>query len=101
MKQSWLPPELVNEQPYSMCPVFRFDCQVVLPTRTIRLTTPAIGGARVLDNPDILIRMMWAPTRQLRRDARNAGLPGVWRRKVPGLAEALERSGLVAKTAAA
>lgn len=101
MKQSWLPAELVNDQPYSMCPVYRFDCQVVLPTGTIPLTMPAVGGVRVLDNPDMLIRMMWAPPRQLRREARAAGLPGVLRRKVPGLAEALERSGLVAKTAAA
>lgn len=101
MKQSWLPAELVTEQPYSMCPTVRWDCHVALPTGTIRLTALPVGGARSMDIPDMPIRLMWTPPRQVTRDAEAAGLPGVWRRRIPGLAEALARSGLEAKTAAA
>jgi hypothetical protein len=58
------------------------------------MDAPLQLGSRAVDYPEHQALLMFAPTVQVLRAAQRAGMQGVWRRKVPGLAEALERSGM-------
>lgn len=85
---NWLP-QLRVSQPYTMCHALRWvdpgvDCAT--------LASPAFGTNQALDRPDVLIRLCLTAPRQVQRQARAAGVAGVVQVRVPGLAEALERS---------
>jgi hypothetical protein len=51
-------------------------------------------GSRVMDFPGHQIMFMFAPSVALLRASQRAGLQGSWRRAIPGLKDALERSGM-------
>lgn len=86
------PPERGRSQPYTMCHSLRLvdphmpdqDCHV--------LAMPAVGTSHSMEFPEIPIRLCLAAPVAVQRAARLAGLPGVMRIRIPGLAEALERS---------
>lgn len=85
---SWLP-QLAASQPYTMCHALRLvdpavDCA--------KLATPAFGTNQAMDRPDVLIRLCLMAPAGVQRAARAQGVAGVVQIRVPGLAEALERS---------
>ncbi len=91
-RSAWLPAELTTEQPYSMCPVLRWRCEMVLPSGRVPLTQPSIGGSQPMDAPiDVHVRGMWWAPKDVQRAAQKLGLPAQ-RIRVPGLAEAFERA---------
>jgi hypothetical protein len=76
-------------QPYTMCHALRWvdpdvDCG--------KLASPAFGTNLAMDRPDVLIRLCLLAPVSVQRQARLQGVAGVVRLRVPGLAEALERS---------
>lgn len=93
MSANWLP-QLRVSQPYTMCPLVRLvsgpgvDC--------CALATPAFGTNVAVDRPDVLIRLCLTAPAAVQRAARAQGVRGVVHVRVPGLAEALERSRLAA-----
>lgn len=86
------PPELGRAQPYTMCHTLRLaDPQ--LPDRGCHtLATPAVGTSHNMEFPDIPIRLCLLAPVAVQRAAREAGVVGVMRIRIPGLVEALERS---------
>lgn len=87
----WLPQAGMG-QPYTMCHALRLvDPQVDCGT----LASPAFGTNMALDRPDVLIRLCLTAPRNVQLAARARGVQGVVHIRVPGLAEALERSRLV------
>lgn len=86
------PPEMGRAQPYTMCHTLRLvDPQ--LPDRGCQvLGTPAVGTSHVMEFPDVSIRLCLMAPVAVQRAARLAGLAGVMQLRIPGLAEALERS---------
>lgn len=82
-------PQLLASQPYTMCHAVRLvDPHVDCGT----LAAPAFGTNQAMTNPEVLIRLCLTAPRAVQRAARAQGVPGVVQIRVPGLAEALERS---------
>lgn len=81
--------QLTVGQPYTMCHALRLvdpdvDCG--------KLATPAFGTNGGFDRPDVLIRLCLTAPRSVQKAARAQGVRGVVQIRVPGLAEAFERS---------
>lgn len=98
MIAAWPPPLGVpgGEPPtVPMCPSLGYRCELSFPTGTMRLwdrpPSPWMAGCRVMDYPVHQVMFMFAPPPRVIREAQRAGLPGVFRRPVKGLREALER----------
>lgn len=88
MSVNYLPSLLVS-QPYTMCHTLRLvdpdvDCQ--------NLATPAFGTNQAMDRPEVLILLCLTAPRAVQKAARLQGMTGTMMLKVPGLAEALQRS---------
>lgn len=99
MIQAWPPIGVPgSESPtLSLCATWRWDCVVHLPAGNRLIDgadhqSPYSIGCRVMDYPEHQIMLMFAPTVGLLKASQRAGMTGSWRRNVPGLKEALERS---------
>lgn len=80
-----LPPELIDVQPYSMCPLIRHT------GHADRYSSKPAGALRLIDDPELCIRIaLFAPMR-VQREAQAAGLKKIIMIQPRGLAEALER----------
>lgn len=86
------PPELGRCQPYTMCHSLRLVDPHIPGEGCHVLGTPAVGTSHTMEFPDIPIRLCLLAPVGVQRAAREAGVVGVMRIRIPGLAEALERS---------
>lgn len=86
------PPEMGRAQPYTMCHALRLVDPRLPAAGCHTLGTPALGTSHAMEFPDVPIRLCLTAPVAVQRAARAAGLPGVMQLRVPGLAEALERS---------
>ena len=82
-------PSLRVSQPYTMCHALRLvdrrvDCG--------KLATPVLGTNQAMDNPQVLVLLCLTAPVAVQRAARAQGVKGVVSMRVPGLAEALQRS---------
>lgn len=99
MIAAWPPVGVPGGEPPTilMCPTAGYRCVVNLPSGRVSLDhypSQWTVGSRVMDYPQHQAMLMFAPTVGLLRAAQRAGVQGSFRRKVPGLVEALERAGL-------
>lgn len=86
------PPERGRARPYTMCHTLRLVDPQIPPQGCHTLGTPAIGTSHSMEFPEVPIRLCLTAPVAVQRAARESGIPGVMRIKIPGLVEALERS---------
>lgn len=86
------PPERGRAQPYTMCHTLRLVDPHIPPQGCHTLGTPAIGTSHSMEFPEVPIRLCLTAPVAVQRAARESGISGVMRIKIPGLVEALERS---------
>lgn len=99
MIQAWPPVGVPGSEPTSLsfCPLFKWRCVEHLPSGNVPLDGAGLQsvftvGSRQIDYPTLQILLMFAPSVGLLKATARAGLGGSWRKTIPGLKEALERS---------
>ena len=81
-----LPAELVDVQPYSMCPLMRRT------GHADRYASKPAGALRGIDDPELSIRIALFAPMAVQREAQAAGYKGIIMVRPKGLDEAMERA---------
>lgn len=81
-----LPPELIEVQPYSMCPLLRRT------GHADRYASKPAGALRGVDDPTLSIRIALFAPMAVQREAQAAGVKHIIMIRPKGLDEALERA---------